>query len=74
MPKHIKRKIKTFKGAETRAKLTLAFWDLKNMKSYIHWTSDSDKFKRNIKYLVMKYNILYLTSFFLNKKIRLGIK
>ena len=36
MPKHIKRKIKTFKGAETRAKLTLAFWDLKNMKSYIH--------------------------------------
>ena len=43
MPKHIKRKMKTFKGAETRAKLTLAFWDLKNMKSYIHWTSDSDK-------------------------------
>ena len=42
MPKHIKRKMKTFKGAETRAKLTLAFWDLKNMKSYIHWTSDSD--------------------------------
>lgn len=36
MPKHIKRKMKTFKGAETRAKLTLAFWDLKNMKSYIH--------------------------------------
>ena len=42
MPKHIKRKMKTFKGAETRTKLTLAFWDLKNMKSYIHWTSDSD--------------------------------
>ena len=36
MPKHIKRKMKTFKGAETRTKLTLAFWDLKNMKSYIH--------------------------------------
>ena len=29
MPKHIKRKMKTFKGAETRAKLTLVFWDLK---------------------------------------------
>ena len=36
MLKHRKRKTKTFKGAETRAKLTLAFWDLKNMKSYIH--------------------------------------
>ncbi len=36
MSKHIKRKMKTFKGAETRAKLTLAFWDLKNMKNYIH--------------------------------------
>ena len=36
MPKHIKRKMKTFKGVETRAKLTLAFWDLKNMKNYIH--------------------------------------
>ena len=36
MPKHIKRKMKTFKRAETRAKLTLAFWDLKNMKNYIH--------------------------------------
>ena len=36
MPKHIKRKMKTFKRVETRAKLTLAFWDLKNMKNYIH--------------------------------------
>ena len=36
MPKHIKIKMKTFKRVETRAKLTLAFWDLKNMKSYIH--------------------------------------
>ena len=43
MPKHIKRKMKTFKWVETQAKLTLAFWNLKNMKSYIHWTSDSDK-------------------------------
>ena len=36
MLKQIKRNMKTFKGAETRAKLTLVFWDLKNMKSYIH--------------------------------------
>ena len=37
MLKHIKRKMKTFKRSKkTRAKLTLAFWDLKNMKSYIH--------------------------------------
>lgn len=31
-PKDKKRKMKTFKGAEARANLTLAFWDLKNMK------------------------------------------
>ena len=29
MPKHIKRKMKTFKRVETGAKLTLVFWDLK---------------------------------------------
>ena len=29
MSKHIKRKMKTFKRVETRAKLTLVFWDLK---------------------------------------------
>ena len=31
-PKDKKRKMKTFKGAEARANLTLAFWDFKNMK------------------------------------------
>ncbi len=35
MLKHIKKN-KTSKRVETRVKLTLAFWNLKNMKSYIH--------------------------------------
>ena len=46
MPKHIKRKMKTFKWAETRAKLTLTFWI---MKVYIHWTSDNDTIKSILK-------------------------
>ena len=46
MPKHIKRKMKTFKRVETRAKLTLTFWI---MKVYIHWTSDNDTIKSILK-------------------------
>ena len=33
MLKHIKRKMKTFKGAETRVKLTLTFWDNESIYS-----------------------------------------